>query len=490
MRAGLMFRDRDFSISAPTVFGRDTLCADFEIKRIIERMAGKDLNIEQAVNSALFNPLCDIEDILYRQRVLKDCMEHPAQVRELYELVSQSERFQGEMVKGMRTDPQMEDTLTDALTILRTQMEHLKLTRDMVLKNTAGFTSEGFTELAKMLKTQLPDKYFSEVAAGLREFKDREGMLVGVSLGSGLQGVNYTMLRKKSELFRRPSNSGTYTVNSQDQAARNDLRQRRERAANDCTAPLARAAEGIWRFFWLLCGELAFYVGCLNLYDALTQLGMPVCIPTPLPAESSHREWSGLYDISLALLKNEKVGSNRLEGHDKRLYIITGANQGGKSTFLRSFGQATLMTQCGMFASGDSFVAPVRLNIFSHFRKEEDSDMNHGKFDEELTRLDRITDRLTRDSLIIFNEAFAATNEREGSEICRQVIRALVEAGVEVFTVTHLYSYAASELDNPEAVFLRAERLESGERTFRIVPGEPFVTAFGEDLYKKIFKKQ
>ncbi|MBO4330771.1 MAG: hypothetical protein J5827_01700 [Oscillospiraceae bacterium] len=487
MRAGLMFRDRDFSMTAPTVYGRDTLCADFEIKRIIERMAAKDLNIELAVNSALFNPLCDIDEILYRQQVLKDCLAHPAQVRELYELVSGAEHFQAEMVKGMRTDPQVEDTLTDAITILRTQMEHLKLTRDSVAKNTAGFASEGFTGLAKMLKEQLPDSFFSEVAVRLKDFRDRDGMLVGVSLGSGLQGVNYTMLRRKAELFRRPSNSGVYTVNSQDQSARSDMKQRRERAANDCTAPLARAAEGIWHFFSLLCGELAFYVGCINLYDALAQLGMPVCIPTPLPSDSSQREWSGLFDISLALLKNEKVGVNRLEKHDKRLYIITGANQGGKSTFLRSFGQAQLMTQCGMFVSGESFTAPVRLKIFSHFRKEEDSDMNHGKFDEELTRLDRITERLSRDSLIIFNEAFAATNEREGSEICRQVIRALVESGVEVFTVTHLYSYAAGELDNPDAVFLRAERLESGERTFRIVPGEPFVTAFGEDLYKKIF---
>ena len=226
MRAGLMFRDRDFSMTAPTVYGRDTLCADFEIKRIIERMAAKDLNIELAVNSALFNPLCDIDEILYRQQVLKDCLAHPAQVRELYELVSGAEHFQAEMVKGMRTDPQVEDTLTDAITILRTQMEHLKLTRDSVAKNTAGFASEGFTGLAKMLKEQLPDSFFSEVAVRLKDFRDRDGMLVGVSLGSGLQGVNYTMLRRKAELFRRPSNSGVYTVNSQDQSARSDMKRR------------------------------------------------------------------------------------------------------------------------------------------------------------------------------------------------------------------------------------------------------------------------
>ena len=88
---------------------------------------------------------------------------------------------------------------------------------------------------------------------------------------------------------------------------------------------------------------------------------------------------------------------------------------------------------------------------------------------------------------MLFNESFSATNEREGSEIFRQITQAIMEHGIEVFSVTHLYTYAAAFFGSNQAQFLRAERLENNERTYRIIPGEPLETAFGMDLYENIF---
>ena len=122
--------------------------------------------------------------------------------------------------------------------------------------------------------------------------------------------------------------------------------------------------------------------------------------------------------------------------------IITGANQGGKSTFLRSMGLAQLMMQCGMFAPAESFCANVCDGLFTHYRREEDVTMRSGKLDEELSRMNGIVDNVRANSLLLFNESFAATNEREGSEIARQIICALLEKGVKVFFVTHLYEFA------------------------------------------------
>lgn len=239
----------------------------------------------------------------------------------------------------------------------------------------------------------------------------------------------------------------------------------------------------------MLRGELAFYVGCLNLADSLQALGMPVCMPNLFPSECKDRSWRGLYDVSLALTKSTAVVGNKLDTAGKQLYLITGANQGGKSTFLRSLGQAQLMAQCGMFVCADGFSAPIRHGVFSHFKKEEDTTMKSGKLDEELTRMSGLADHLQSGALMLFNESFAATNEREGSEICRQITQALIENGVEVFSVTHLYTYAAAFLGNDEVQYLRAQRLESGERTFQVVSGEPLQTAFGEDLYRRIFEE-
>jgi DNA mismatch repair ATPase MutS len=113
--------------------------------------------------------------------------------------------------------------------------------------------------------------------------------------------------------------------------------------------------------------------------------------------------------------------------------------------------------------------------------------MRHGKLEEELERMSAIADRIRPGSLLLCNESFSATNEREGSEIARQVTRALTEAGVRVVFVTHLYDFAVSARPEGSARFLRAERRDDAVRTFRIVPGLPQPTSHGEDSYRRIF---
>ncbi|HBC93354.1 MAG TPA: DNA mismatch repair protein MutS, partial [Pelotomaculum sp.] len=96
--------------------------------------------------------------------------------------------------------------------------------------------------------------------------------------------------------------------------------------------------------------------------------------------------------------------------------------------------------------------------------------MNSGKLDEELSRMSDIVDNIKANSLLLYNESFAATNEREGSEIARQIVSALLEKRIKVFFVTHLYEFARGFYDQAmgNAIFLRAERQADGGRTFKI----------------------
>ncbi len=63
------------------------------------------------------------------------------------------------------------------------------------------------------------------------------------------------------------------------------------------------------------------------------------------------------------------------------------------------------------------------------------------------------------------------------------------DAHVRVAYVTHMYDLAHGFYREhiPNALFLRAERLPNGERTFRLAEGEPLPTSFGQDLYRQIF---
>ena len=83
--------------------------------------------------------------------------------------------------------------------------------------------------------------------------------------------------------------------------------------------------------------------------------------------------------------------------------------------------------------------------------------------------------------MLLCNESFASTNEREGSEIARQIVRALAASGVKVLYVTHMYDLASSLAAMPGAVALRAERGRGGDRPFKLVPGRPQTTSYAED---------
>jgi DNA mismatch repair ATPase MutS len=252
---------------------------------------------------------------------------------------------------------------------------------------------------------------------------------------------------------------------------------------------LAQSTDHILSFFQALRVELAFYIGCLNLHRHLRNSDLPLSLPKVTPPANRAYAVRGLYDMSLALATSSRVVGNDVVANGNDLVIITGANQGGKSTFLRSVGIAQLLMQAGMFVPAVAFTSDISTGIFTHYKREEDVEMESGKFDEELSRVNDIVPYLRRNAMVLFNESFAATNDREGSEIAGQITKALVESGIRVFFVTHLFEFAhelyEEKLSN--ALFLRAERLLTGTRTFRLCVGEPSQTSYGKDLYEKVF---
>ena len=189
---------------------------------------------------------------------------------------------------------------------------------------------------------------------------------------------------------------------------------------------------------------------------------------------------------------NRAAIGNDVDADGKQLVIITGANRGGKSTFLRSVGLAQLMMQCGMFVTAQAFSASLRTGLFTHYKREEDRSMKSGKFDEELVRMDGIATRIRPGAMMLFNESFAATNEREGSEIARQIVSALLDRDIMVFFVSHMYEFARIFFDDQgvKTLFLRADREEDGNRSFRLHEERPYPTSYGTDLYRNIFKPE
>lgn len=387
-------------------------------------------------------------------------------------------------------------------TVLRRSVEVLQffvgiLTRLHALTDEHADTvrSEGFTELFRTLAKELDDDYFHTISDHLRRLKFPHGVLISAELGPGNKGSHYVLRspHPKQPLLTRLSSkkppSSTFTISERDEAGFRALSELRDKGVDLAANALAQSCDHILSFFQMLRTELGFYVGCLNLQERLATKGEPTCFPVPVAPGAAALTGRGLYDVCLALRLPDRVVGNTVDADGINLVMITGTNEGGKSTFLRSIGLAHLMMQCGMFVPADSFHATIRAGVFTHYKREEDTTMHSGKFDEELARMSAIADQITPGSLVLFNESFAATNEREGSEIARQIVRALTDRDITVVFVTHLFDLAHGfyEQQVDTTLFLRAQRHPDGQRTFRLVPAEPSPTSHGEDLYRQVF---
>jgi DNA mismatch repair ATPase MutS len=497
MKVFLMYPDRDLDPEQELPSNAAVLIQDLELTTLFQAMAQGDEFLFKVVQQTMLSSLNTPDTICYRQEILRDCLKHPQVVRQIYQIPIQAIENRQKHWMGIFTR-YPSAILSGALDMLEMFFALLKELRQIADEYATGFESRGFRRFFGMIQEELDDDYFAVVTEHLKELKFRRGVLLSAEVGVANTGENYT-LRKANhkdqswieKVISPKSPVYSASLGPRDDAGARALGELRDRGVNQVANAAAQSAYHIDSFFKSLRLELAFYIGCLNLSEQLAQLEAPIVFPQTAPASERRLSFTGLYDITLALTMKQKPVANELNADNKDLVFITGANQGGKSTFLRSIGLAHLMMQCGMFVPAQSFAANICEGLFTHYKREEDTTMESGKFDEELGRMSKIVDHITPNSMVLFNESFAATNEREGSEIARQITCALLKKHIKVFYVTHLYELANGFYDQQmeNAIFLRAERRAGGERTFKLIEGKPLQTSYGQDVYRKIFKE-
>ncbi len=491
MKVHLMFRDHDFDPTGPIPEEASELIQDLGLTPLLDAMSGGDRLLSEVTRAALLTGLADPEAIQYRQQVLNDCLDHPELARELYEIAVEALAAQRRVFTFGRQAPS--GILRYALRVMRILLGPLRRVRELADQAPDTLRSEGILNMFRTVREEIDDGYFQDVEECLAGLEFRDGITVGAGLGQGNAGDNYylsqppqvsTGFLERIGLGRR--DPAAFDVAPRDEAGARALAELADRGINSAASALAQAADHVVAYFGALAAEVGFYIGCLNLADNLASRGLPFCIPKP--AANLALSAQGLYGPSLALVTQQSVVENSLAADGRALIVITGANSGGKSTFLRSLGTAQLMMQSGMFVTATAFEAAVGSRVFTHFARDEDPTMANGRLAEELARMSRLAGAIDGRALVLLNESFESTNEAEGSEIARQVIRALLEAGCRVVLVTHLYDLADSlyQRGNPGTLFLRADPATHGGPTYVLTEGPPRPTAFGPELFRKM----
>ena len=364
-----MYPDRDFDLEQDLPPNEAELSADLELGVLLRAMADGDKFLFDVARQGIHSRLADPAEIVYRQHVLADCIGQPGVVRDLYDVAVAAITGEKKILGWIWRDSP-ETIVHRTRQLLQIYVDMFRLLRGIADAHAASFRSEGFTRFFAMIARELGDEYLAEIEVQIGELAFRRGTLISARLGTGSKGTGYIVRRQPEQSWRDRipgmNRSGySFYIAERDDSGMRTLSDLTSRGLNGTANALAQSADHIRAFFEMLRAELGFYLGCLNLRDRLMAKGEPVCFPEPANpalADDGHAVLSarGLYDASLALsLDSATAVGNDLDADGKQLIMITGANEGGKSTFLRSVGLAQLMMQAGMFVAAESFTASV-----------------------------------------------------------------------------------------------------------------------------------
>ena len=217
--------------------------------------------------------------------------------------------------------------------------------------------------------------------------------------------------------------------------------------------------------------EIGFYASYLAFIAPFRRVGLPFCMPSVSTAERDEAIEDG-FDLALAAKLHAERGTIvrndwRLSGAE-RLLVVTGPNQGGKTTFARAFGQAHHLAAIGCPVPGASATLFLPDAIFTHFERSEAVANLRGKLEDELVALHRTCTAVTADSLVVLNEVFNSTGLDDQVFLGTAVLRRILDAGAFGVCVTFIDGLSAL---GPATVSLLSDidPADKAIRTFRIV---------------------
>lgn len=476
----------------------------------------RDLNLDQIVDAVtsgrdeydlkpfFYTRLTDLAAITYRHEIMRDLESDIL----LHSLKSFSERML--TMREHLTDArklyykyQRERALVSAVTVYGSALESLLCDLDSATFNSRGLATFR-AYLAQYIESSSHKRLLKEaeaVKAGLaaiRYYITLNGLTVAVRNYEGeidySADVEATFDKFKQGVvkdyrFRFPLSSGMNHVDAQilDLVAKLN-----PDAFAALDAFFAVHQDFADRTILNFDREIHFYISYLEYIAKLKAAGLRFCYPIVSDSSKEVLSLAG-FDLALASkLVGEKspvvCNDFRLEGAE-RISVVTGPNQGGKTTFARTFGQLHYLASLGCPVPGTDARLFLFDRLFTHFEREEDIATLHGKLQDDLVRIHSILEQATPKSVVVMNEIFASTTLQDAIYLGKKVIERLSELDALSVCVTFMDELASLNAktvsmvativpENPTLRTYRIERMPADGLSYAVALAEKYRLTF------------
>ncbi len=501
--------------------------ADLDLETLLAGLGGTGRRANGT--RAILLSLCDDPAVIaYRQDMLADLLAAPglvADLEALLPLVDGLERFDYLPAAGQTPLHEVVWRVGQLESyVICVQALHTALTRPALTLRAAGWRALRDRVIA-IAADETFQHLLRDLPALLQQVRGVRSVTIGVNLDDQLRPFEATLLAINSETFSGATPSLLDAIFGRSKVAARwtgiaPLHSTRRSAGmiagvdtenpllyplfrdlaevlKQVSRPVARALQHYQQlntgFLGALADELSFYVGGVRLVERLRAAGLPTCRPEIAPQAERVCSLHDAYNVALALRRltqsasaDEIVLNDVHFGPEGRIFVLTGPNQGGKTTYTQAIGLAQVLAQAGLHVPARQARLSPADGIYTHFPIEEQPQAGTGRLGEEAQRLHDIFARATPYSLVLLNEALTSTSPGESLYLAREVLRALRRLGARAIYATHLHELAAgvsalnAELPGDSLVVSLVSLAEedgdaplSFRQTYRIVPGPP-----------------